>query len=111
MTYDPNAARHILALTIGDGDLDSLLTALDEIPCRIGSAAGAFDLLAEGFRSGFFDGQDGRVASLCELLGRGMHFLAEEEGELVNLHADALRRAKEKAPIEFAKPKREGWKL
>lgn len=93
---------------MGDGDLDSLVTTLEDVPDRFGSAAGALDLLAQGFRSGFFDGQDGRVAGLIELLARGMHFLAEEEGELLCEHADALLAAQKGAPSEFVKPQKEG---
>ncbi|MDA7427903.1 hypothetical protein PGB28_05495 [Primorskyibacter aestuariivivens] len=108
MTYDPNAARYIMALTMGDGDFDLVTNALGEAPYHYYGAAGAFDLLAEGFRSGLFDAGDGRAANLCELLGIGMRHLAETHGELLEHHATMLRKSKENAPMEFVKPEPQG---
>ncbi|TNF19339.1 MAG: hypothetical protein EP318_14965, partial [Rhodobacteraceae bacterium] len=86
MSKNFNAMRLSMAVEMGDGDLDTLLTTLEEVPQRLSNVAGALDILARGFESGFFEGQDLRVAGLCALLARGMHFLAEEEGELLMEH-------------------------
>lgn len=105
-----NAVTYDLSLKISDGTLERVTKAMDEVPYHYAHVAGVFDLLAEGIRGDFLREDDGRVAALCELLGCGMRWLADTEGEEVGGFANTLRLAQKGAPVEFVKPQKQGAK-